>query len=78
MRAIVVERQGNPVTPNVAFRTDWPEPSAPGAGQVRVRALARRCAESYVADREAMGHPLIKQPARAGKGASTHSLVTTK
>ncbi|MCK6500748.1 MAG: glycine--tRNA ligase subunit alpha, partial [Nitrospira sp.] len=29
----------------------------------RVRALARRCAESYLADREAMGHPLIKQPA---------------
>ena len=33
----------------------------------RVRALARRCAESYVADREAMGHPLIKQPARTGR-----------
>ena len=44
----------------------------------RVRALARRCAESYLADREAMGHPLIKQSARAGKGAAGHSPVTTK
>jgi glycyl-tRNA synthetase alpha chain len=44
----------------------------------RVRALARRCAESYLADREAMGHPLIKQPARAGKGSSSHSAVATK
>jgi len=43
-----------------------------------VRALARRCAESYVADREAMGHPLIKQSTRAGKGTTTHSPVTTK
>ena len=31
----------------------------------RVRALARRCAERYVADREALGHPLLQrgQPA---------------
>lgn len=43
----------------------------------RVRALARRCAESYLADREAMGHPLMKQPARAGKGATNHSPVNT-
>jgi glycyl-tRNA synthetase alpha chain len=28
----------------------------------RVRALARRCAERYVADREAMGHPLLERP----------------
>ena len=47
-------------------------------GCARLAALARRCAESYVADREAMGHPLIKQPARAGKGATNHSPVTTK
>ena len=40
MRAIVVERQGNPVTPNISFRTDWPEPGSPAPGQVRVRALA--------------------------------------
>jgi glycyl-tRNA synthetase alpha chain len=32
----------------------------------RVRALARRCAEGYVADREAMGHPLLQ-----GGAAST-------
>lgn len=40
MRAVVVVRQGSPVTPNVEFRTDWPEPGAPGRGQVLVRALA--------------------------------------
>lgn len=40
MRAIVVERQGNPVTPNIAFRTDWPEPAAPGPGQALLRTLA--------------------------------------
>jgi glycyl-tRNA synthetase alpha chain len=44
----------------------------------RVRALARRCAESYVADREAMGHPLIKPPVRAGIVSSSHSPITTK
>lgn len=40
MRAIVCQRQGNPVTPNIEYRTDWPEPSAPGPGQVVVRVLA--------------------------------------
>jgi NADPH:quinone reductase-like Zn-dependent oxidoreductase len=40
MRAIVVERQGNPVTPNIAFRADWPEPAAPGPGQALLRTLA--------------------------------------
>lgn len=40
MRAIVVERQGHPVTPNIAYRTNWPEPSAPGPGQVQIRTLA--------------------------------------
>ncbi len=30
----------------------------------RVRALARACAQAYVAQREAMGYPLIKDPAR--------------
>lgn len=40
MRAIVVERQGNPVTPNISFRNDWPEPASPGPGMVRVKALA--------------------------------------
>ena len=44
----------------------------------RVRALARRCAESYLADREAMGHPLIKPPVRTGQHATIHSPVTTK
>jgi glycyl-tRNA synthetase alpha chain len=44
----------------------------------RVRALARRCAESYLADREAMGHPLIKQSAGTGKRAGAHSSVPTK
>lgn len=40
MRAIVLERQGNPVTPNIAYRTDWPEPAAPGPGQALLRTLA--------------------------------------
>jgi NADPH:quinone reductase-like Zn-dependent oxidoreductase len=40
MRAIVVERQGNPVTPNISYRTDWPEPAAPGPGQALLRTLA--------------------------------------
>ncbi|MBL8765231.1 MAG: zinc-binding dehydrogenase [Phycisphaerae bacterium] len=40
MRAIVVERQGNPVTPNVALRADWPDPAPPGHGQVLIRTLA--------------------------------------
>ena len=31
MRAVVIEKQGSPVAPNVAFRTDWPEPAAPAA-----------------------------------------------
>ncbi|WP_447603408.1 glycine--tRNA ligase subunit alpha [Nitrospira sp. Nam80] len=37
----------------------------------RVRALARRCAERYVADREAMGHPLLER-------AHTLSCTTAK
>jgi NADPH:quinone reductase-like Zn-dependent oxidoreductase len=40
MRAIVVERQGTPVTPNITLRTDWPEPGEPGPGQVAIRTLA--------------------------------------
>ena len=44
----------------------------------RVRGLARRCAESYLADREAMGHPLIKQLVRTAKGGAIQSSVMTK
>ena len=44
----------------------------------RVRALARRCAESYLADREAQGHPLIKQPIETATGKGIHSSVMTK
>lgn len=40
MRAIIVERKGNPVAPNIAYRTDWPEPLAPEAGQVVIKTLA--------------------------------------
>jgi glycyl-tRNA synthetase alpha chain len=42
----------------------------------RVRALARRCADRYVADREAMGHPLLQRgaaspiPAKRAVGSS--------
>jgi len=40
MRAIVVTKKGSPVAPNIRFVEDWPEPAAPGAGQVVVRTLA--------------------------------------
>jgi NADPH:quinone reductase-like Zn-dependent oxidoreductase len=40
MRAIVTTKQGSPVTPNVAVRSDWPEPEAPGQGQVLIKTLA--------------------------------------
>jgi glycyl-tRNA synthetase alpha chain len=32
----------------------------------RVRALARRCAEHYVTERETLGFPLLREPSRAG------------
>ncbi len=40
MRAIVVERQGNPVTPNISFRTDWPDLAAPSPGFANIKTLA--------------------------------------
>ncbi|MCG3123618.1 MAG: alcohol dehydrogenase [Phycisphaerales bacterium] len=42
MRAIVVEKQGNPVTPNIRYRTDWPDllPSDLKPGWALVRTLA--------------------------------------
>jgi len=40
MRALVVSKQGNPVTPNITFRTDWPEPAAPAPGQVLIQTQA--------------------------------------
>lgn len=39
MRAVVVTRQGSPVAPNIRFAADWPDPPAPGPGQVLVRTL---------------------------------------
>ena len=39
MRAVVCERQGNPVTPNIRFRADWPDEPAPVAGWVNVRTI---------------------------------------
>jgi len=40
MKAIVVEHKGNPVTPNIRFRSNWPEPAAPGPGSALLRAHA--------------------------------------
>ncbi len=40
MRAIVVTKQGSPVSPNISFVSDWPDPSEPGPGQVLIRTLA--------------------------------------
>ncbi|MDX9910467.1 MAG: zinc-binding dehydrogenase [Phycisphaerales bacterium] len=41
MNAVVCTKQGSPVTPNIEFRSDWPEESGPPApGWVRIRTLA--------------------------------------
>lgn len=40
MRAIVCERQGRPVAPNVRFRDDWPDDPVPAAGELALRTLA--------------------------------------
>lgn len=40
MKAIVITRQGSPVAPGIAVRSDWPHPGEPGQGQVRIRTLA--------------------------------------
>jgi NADPH:quinone reductase-like Zn-dependent oxidoreductase len=40
MRALVLTSKGSPVSPQAHFRTDWPEPPAPGPGYVLIRTLA--------------------------------------
>ena len=40
MRAAIIDKQGSPVAPNIRAATDWPEPSAPGAGEVLIRTEA--------------------------------------
>ncbi len=40
MKAIVVEKLGSPVTPNIRFRENWPEPAAPKAGWALLRTRA--------------------------------------
>ena len=40
MKAIVITKQGNPVTPNIEFQTSWADVGKPGAGQVRIKTLA--------------------------------------
>lgn len=40
MRAVVLTKKGTPVTPNIVFRTDWPELGEPAAGHVTIRTLA--------------------------------------
>lgn len=39
MRAIVVQKQANPVAPNISLNSDWPDPAKPGMGQVIVKTL---------------------------------------
>lgn len=39
MKAIVVEKQANPVAPNVSLKPDWADPAPPAAGQVVVKTL---------------------------------------
>ncbi|MDX2130584.1 MAG: zinc-binding dehydrogenase [Planctomycetota bacterium] len=40
MRAVVVTKRGQPVAPNIEFRTDWPDPAPPAPGWVGLRTLA--------------------------------------
>ena len=40
MRALKLERQGKIVAENVSLVTDWPDPPAPGPGQVSLKVLA--------------------------------------
>lgn len=40
MRAAVISQQGPDVASNIRFVSDWPEPQAPGPGQVVVRTIA--------------------------------------
>ncbi len=40
MRAAVCTKQGNPVSPNIEFRTDWPGPGDPRPGEAQFRCLA--------------------------------------
>lgn len=40
MRAIVITKQGSPVSSNIRFSTDWPEPPSPAKGELRIRTLA--------------------------------------
>lgn len=40
MHAIVLLRRGTPVTPNIEYRTDWPDLSPPLAGHVQIKTLA--------------------------------------
>ncbi len=40
MRAVVVQKKGSPVAPNIKFVTDWPDIGAPPPGHVVIRTLA--------------------------------------
>jgi NADPH:quinone reductase-like Zn-dependent oxidoreductase len=41
MKAVIIEKQGAPVAPNISVSTDWPDlPAAPGLGHVHIRTLA--------------------------------------
>ncbi len=40
MRALVITKQGDPVAPNIAFSSTFPDPPPPGEGEVRIRVLA--------------------------------------
>lgn len=40
MRAVVISKQGNPVTPNIACQPNWPDLAVTGRGEVRIKTLA--------------------------------------
>ena len=44
----------------------------------RVRALARRCAEGYKADREALGHPLLQDTPTAPGTHETRTVASSR
>lgn len=39
MRAVVVQKQGWPVSPQVHLEADWPDPAPPGPGEATIRTL---------------------------------------
>ena len=60
MRAVVVTKQGNPVTPNIRFQTDWSDLPAPTAGWVGNPSLKTVInGRAVLAERVGANYPLL-------------------